>query len=88
MQYQGKLPDHDFVVTPDNKLTARVLLGLTINEMGKPDGAVTTSGPTYIAIRSGKHDSSVAATYAADLRHLYADILWSSGRFCMGMTEQ
>jgi len=29
--------------------------------------AVGYSGPTYIAIRSGKHDSSTAASHALDL---------------------
>lgn len=37
--------------------------------MGSPD-AVSYSGPTYIAIRSGKHSSSTAATHAADFEKL------------------
>lgn len=37
--------------------------------MGSPD-AVSYSGPTYIAIRSGKHSSSTATTHAADFEKL------------------
>ncbi|GBP08971.1 hypothetical protein EVAR_78332_1 [Eumeta japonica] len=36
------------------------------NEMGRPE-AVSYSGPTYIAIRSGKHSSSTATSHAQDL---------------------
>lgn len=32
--------------------------------------AVTFSGPTYIAIRSGKHSSSTASTHATDFKRL------------------
>ena len=67
------LPDHDFVVAAGHKLIPSVIAGLKI----KPDklqGAVSSSGPTYIGIRSGKHDSSVAATHAADLMHLYNSV--------------
>ena len=67
------LPDHDFVVAAGHKLIPSVIAGLKI----KPDklqGAVSSSGPTYIGIRSGKHDSSVAATHAADLMHLYDNV--------------
>lgn len=37
--------------------------------MGSPE-AVTYSGPTYIAIRSGKHNSSTALTHANDFDEL------------------
>ena len=67
MEYQVKLPDHDFVIANGHKLTPSVIAGLQI-ESDKIVGALTSSGPTYIAIRSGKHDSSIAATYAADLQ--------------------
>jgi len=83
MEYQVKLPDHDFVIAAGHKLVPSVVAGLTI-AAGKLDNAVGYSGPTYIGIRSGKHDSSVAATHAADLRHIYEDvpefrsILWQS----------
>lgn len=35
------------------------------------------SGPTYIAIRSAKHDSSTAATHGADFEVLVDDPLFS-----------
>ena len=73
MEYTMKLPDHDFVVAAGHKLTPSVIAGLHI-EPNQLHGAVTSSGPTYIAIRSGKHDSSIAATHAADLQHLYENI--------------
>lgn len=73
MEYQVKLPDHDFVISAGHKLTPSVIAGLKI-EPNKLSSAVTSSGPTYIAIRSGKHDSSVAATHCSDLRHLYEEI--------------
>lgn len=37
--------------------------------MGRPD-AVSYSGPTYIAIRSGKHSTSTASTHALDFERL------------------
>lgn len=73
MEYEVKLPDHDFVVASGHKLTPSVIAGLEV-VAGKFDHGVTYSGPTYIGIRSGKHDSSVAGTHAADLRHLYHDV--------------
>jgi hypothetical protein len=73
MEYEVKLPDHDFVVAARHKLTPSVVAGLEV-AAGKFDNAVSYSGPTFIGIRSGKHDSSIAATHAADLRHLYANV--------------
>ena len=72
MEYKIRLPDHDFVIAAGHNLTPSVIAGLVINE-GKIENAVGYSGPTYIGIRNGKHDSSIAATHAADLRHLYQD---------------
>jgi len=73
MEYRVKLPDHDFVVAAGHKLIPSVIAGLEITE-GKLNGNVRGSGPTYIGIRTGKHDSSIAATHAADLQHLYENI--------------
>ena len=56
-----------------HKLSPSVIPGLT-TELGKLNSAVIYAGPTYIGIRSGKHDTSIVATHAIDLRHLYADI--------------
>ncbi len=35
------------------------------------DSRVSYSGPTYIAIRSGKHDTSTAVSHATDFERLY-----------------
>ena len=73
MEYRVKLTDHDFVVAKSHKLIPSVFAGLDIAP-NKLQGAVSSSGPTYIGVRSGKHDSSIAATHAADLRYLYNDV--------------
>lgn len=56
MEYKVTLPDHDFVVAAKHKLTPSVYAAIVIkpNGFGKPE-AVTYSGPTYIAVRSGIH---------------------------------
>ena len=64
--YRVKLPDHDFVIAPSHKLIPSVYAGLSFcsdNELGY-------SGPTYIAIRSAKHDSSTAQTHCGDFLRL------------------
>lgn len=72
MEYQVKLPDHDFVVANRHKLIPSVYGGLVIQKkfFGEKQ-AVSYSGPTYCAIRSGKHDSSTAESHAEDFDHLY-----------------
>lgn len=72
MDYLVRLPDHTFVVGPGHKLIPSVYAGCRVNEtkpIGQPDG-VSYSGPTYVAIRSGKHSSSTAATHAQDFERL------------------
>lgn len=64
-EFKVKLPDHDWTVAPRHKLTPSVYAGLEI-----VNGKVTYSGPTYIAIRSAKHDSSTAFSHAIDLDRL------------------
>lgn len=73
MEYQIILPDHNFVFAAGHKLTPSVIAGLVISE-GRLEKAVGYSGSTFIGIRSGKHDFSIAATHAADLRHLYQHV--------------
>jgi len=72
MEYRIKLPDHDFVVADKHKLIPSVYGAMIIEPqgMGTPE-AVTHSGPTYVAIRSGKHSSSTAGTHAADLKTIF-----------------
>jgi len=71
LEYRIKLPDHDWVVADRHKLIPSVYAAIVIKEkgMGRPE-AVTYSGPTYVAIRSGKHSSSTASTHSADLNTL------------------
>jgi len=65
VDYMIKLPDHDFVVASRHKLIPSVYAALEIKK-----DHVSYSGPTYIAIRSGKHDSSTAPRHAEDLDRL------------------
>ncbi|CAG4934597.1 unnamed protein product [Colias eurytheme] len=62
-------PEQVFFLSMDDK--ARVPLGIVVKKdgEGKPE-AVTHSGPTYVAIRSGKHSSSNAETHATDIHKL------------------
>lgn len=68
VEYKVSLPDHDFVIASGHKLIPSVyaLCQVKPNEMGRPE-AVSYNGPTYIAIRSGKHSSSTATSHAQDL---------------------
>ena len=71
VEYKISLPDHDFLVAARHKLIPSVyaICEVKPNEMGRPE-AVSYSGPTYIAIRSGKHSSSTATSHAQDLDSL------------------
>jgi len=66
MDRKVRLPDHDFVVATRHKLIPSVYAAAKISST-----AVTYSGPTYIAIRSGKHDKSDAASHAYDFNQLF-----------------
>ncbi|KAJ8687960.1 hypothetical protein QAD02_024398 [Eretmocerus hayati] len=72
LEYKVSLPDHDFVVAAKHKLIPSVYAPIVIepNNKGRAD-AVSYSGPTYIAIRSGKHSSSTADTHAIDLERMF-----------------
>lgn len=72
MEYRVRLPDHDWAVADRHKLIPSVYAGIAIkdNAFGDRSG-VTYSGPTYVAIRSGKHSKSTAYSHARDFDHLY-----------------
>lgn len=72
LEYKVRLPDHDWVVAAQHKLIPSVYAGIKIlpNGLGKRE-AVGYSGPTYIAIRSGKHSSSTAFSHALDFEKLF-----------------
>lgn len=61
MEYKVKLVDHDWAVANRHKLIPSVYAEIIIkkNGFGAPE-FVSHSGPTYVAIRSAKHDSSTA----------------------------
>lgn len=71
VEYKVTLPDHDWIVAAKHKLIPSVYAGIDIRKdsLGKPD-AVGYSGPTYIAIGSGKHSSSTAYSHALDFERL------------------
>ncbi|GBP38729.1 hypothetical protein EVAR_22378_1 [Eumeta japonica] len=73
LDYRVKLPDHDFVVAEKHKLIPSVYASIVIKKNegneGKPE-AVTYSGPTYVAIRSGKHNYFNTETHATDIHRL------------------
>ena len=71
VEYRVSLPDHDWVVAAQHKLIPSVYAGIVVqpNGLGKPE-AISYSGPTYIAIRSGKHSSSTAYAHALDFERL------------------
>ena len=71
VSYEVRLPDHDFVKATKHKLTPSVYAGCEIRSTsahGHPE--ISYSGPTYIAIRSGKHDSSTAYSHGKDFDHV------------------
>lgn len=63
-----KLGDHDFVVAEKHKLMPSVYAGIEIKEDTKRKlEAVIHSGPTCVAICSGKHSSPNSVTHATDV---------------------
>ncbi|CAF5063316.1 unnamed protein product, partial [Rotaria sp. Silwood1] len=62
LEYRMELPDHDFVVAEKHKLIPSVYGALIFKNK-----QLSYSGPTYIGIRSGKHEHSTAFTHLADL---------------------
>lgn len=56
VDYRVRLADHDFIIEERHKLIPSVYAGICMRPNGKGDSNdVTYSGPTLIAIRSGKH---------------------------------
>lgn len=64
MQYRVKLPDHDWVIAERHKLIPSVYAACEFTK----DGEVGYSGPTFVCIRSGKHDKSESRTHLRDLK--------------------
>ena len=71
VDYEIRLPDHDFVKSTKHKLTPSVYSACEIRTTSSkvaPESSYL--GPTYIAIRSGKHDSSTAYSHGRDFDHV------------------
>ena len=75
LDYQVKLPDHQYVVASHHKLKPSVYALCTINPLlvGYPE-AVSYSGPTAIRVRSCKHDKSTCKSHLADLMQLLTGV--------------
>ena len=71
VEYKINLPDHDWVVAARHKLIPSVYAGIEIhrNGLGNRD-AVGFSGPTFIAIRSGKHSAFTPLSHGFDFEKL------------------
>ena len=71
VSYEILLLDHDFVKANKHKLTPSVYATCEIKSPSwSVDPEITFSCPTYITIRTGKHDSSTAYTHDRDFDHL------------------
>ena len=68
VEYKVRLLDHDFVIAPRHKLIPSVYAVCNINPN---DGSMTYSGPTFVRVRSGKHDSSTAFSHLYDMKELF-----------------
>ena len=83
LEYKVRLPDHDFVVGPRHKLIPSVYGVCNVKE----DGDVSYSGDTFITVRSGKHDSSSAATHSYDVHNLFRSQLVPRKPILLMMTD-
>ena len=75
LDYQVKLPDHQYVVAASHKLKPSVYALSTIDPslVGVPE-AVRYTGPTAIRVRSCKHDRSTRETHLTYLTQLLTGI--------------
>ncbi|CAF1498711.1 unnamed protein product [Adineta steineri] len=62
LESRTELPDHDFVIAEKRKLIPSIYGALVFKNQ-----QLSYSGPTYIAVTSGKHDHSTAITHLSDL---------------------
>ena len=72
IEYNVPLPDHDFIIASRHKLIPSMyaLCEMKPDEMEWPE-AISYSGPTCTAIRSGKQTSSTATSHAQDFDTLF-----------------
>ena len=65
VDYKVTLPDHDYPIGSQHKLIPSVYANCVMKE-----GKISFSGPTFVAIRSQKHDSSTAEAHQRDFDKL------------------
>ena len=66
LEYEVTLPDYDFPIGEKHKLIPSVYAACL-----KKDGEVSYNGPTFISIRSGKHDKGCAETHSDDFERIF-----------------
>ena len=71
ISYEIRLPDHDFIKSSKNKINPLVYAGYEIRSSSpRADLEILYSGPTYVATRSSKHDSSTAYLQGRGFNHV------------------
>ena len=71
MEYQVKLPEHDFVLAAKHKLIPSVIGDIeVVKSKDLTNDVVTYSGATYIGIRSAKHSESSAYAHLQDMNRV------------------
>jgi hypothetical protein len=78
LQYRIRLPDHDWVVAEKHKLIPSVYA-----VCGFLNGQVGYSGPTFISIRSAKHNKSDAAGHRQDFDRMLEFQVFYSILYCI-----
>ena len=78
LEYKVSLPDQAFPIGKQHKLIPSVYAS---RKCQKNDPAISYNEPTYIAIRSGKHDKSGAASHHEDFQNLLRYQLLDSSSF-------
>ena len=70
VEYNVKLPDHNFVITKQHKLVQLVIGNMQVKAKTFSQDAVTYSGPTYIGIRSAKHLGLKVYNHHVDMKQI------------------
>ena len=70
VDYEIPLLDHDFVKATKHVLTPSAHCACETRTSSTVVPKISYSSPTYIAIRSGKHDSSTAYSHGSEFDHV------------------
>ena len=68
MEYKVTLPDQDYIIAPQHKLTLSIIGDMRVHEKDFSGDAVTYSGPTYCATKCGKHSASSVYHHLQDIK--------------------